>query len=186
VSPNRRSKRVHSIGAGAGVGMPDVAAFDRFYAATASRVVAQIYVMVGDLAEAEDAVQEAYARAWQRWGRVSEYADPAGWVRTVAYRVAVSSWRRSRLRLAAQLRSADPRPAPDLQAETVALVAALRLIPAAQRRAIVLHHLAGMSVREVAAETGASESAVKARLSRGRQAMLRLLDDTLAEVDGHE
>jgi RNA polymerase sigma-70 factor (ECF subfamily) len=62
--------------------MPDEAAFDQFYADTAASVVAQVYVMVGDFAEAEDAVQEAYARAWQRWGRVGSYADPTGWVRT--------------------------------------------------------------------------------------------------------
>ena len=162
--------------------MQDAAAFDRFYADTAARVVAQVYVMVGDFAEAEDAVQEAYVRAWQRWGRIGEYGDPTGWVRTVAYRVAVSSWRRSRTRLAAHLRSIDPRPDPDLRTDTVALVAALRLIPAAQRQAIVLHHLVGMSVREIAAETGMSENAVKAQLSRGRRAMVPLLDDT-TEVD---
>ena len=120
--------------------------------------------MVGDFAEAEDAVQEAYVRAWQRWGRIGECGDPTGWVRTVAYRVAVSSWRRSRTRLAAHLRSIDPRPDPDLRTDTVALVAALRLIPAAQRQAMVLHHLVGMSVREIAAETGMSENAVEAQL----------------------
>ncbi|HEV7713440.1 MAG TPA: sigma-70 family RNA polymerase sigma factor [Asanoa sp.] len=166
--------------------MLDAAAFDQFYAETAARVVAQVYVMIGDFAEAEDAVQEAYARAWQRWGRVSGYADPTAWVRTVAYRVAVSSWRRSRTRLAAHLRSVDPRPAPDLRADTITLVDALRLIPLAQRRAIVLHHLVGMSVREIAAETGASESAVKAQLSRGRHALLPLVDDARTEVEAHD
>jgi RNA polymerase sigma-70 factor (ECF subfamily) len=57
--------------------------------------------MIGDFAEAEDAVQEAYARAWQRWGRVSGYADPTAWVRTVAHRVAVS-------RYPARLRTRQP------------------------------------------------------------------------------
>ncbi|WP_245239276.1 sigma factor [Streptomyces sp. MZ04] len=43
--------------------------FDAFYAATAKRPVATVYAITGDLAEAEDAVQEAYVRAWQRWER---------------------------------------------------------------------------------------------------------------------
>lgn len=46
---------------------PDHAAeFDAFYAATAARVVAAVYAMPGDLAEAGNAVQEASVRAWQR------------------------------------------------------------------------------------------------------------------------
>jgi len=42
--------------------------------------------MTGSRAEAEDCVQEAYARAWQRWDKVSGYGDPEAWVRTVAVR----------------------------------------------------------------------------------------------------
>jgi RNA polymerase sigma-70 factor (ECF subfamily) len=57
----------------------------------------------------------------------------------------------------------------------VALVAALGRIPVAQRTAIVLHHLVGLPVAEVAAETGAPEGTVKARLSRGRKALAELL-----------
>ena len=46
--------------------MRDSSEFDAFYAATGRRLVAQVYAMTGDRAEAEDAVAEAYARAWQR------------------------------------------------------------------------------------------------------------------------
>ncbi|MER5618973.1 sigma factor, partial [Streptomyces sp. NPDC002215] len=56
---------------------------EHFYAATAKRLVATVYAMTGDLAETEDAVQEAYARAWQRWGRLTKEGDPLPWVRTV-------------------------------------------------------------------------------------------------------
>ncbi|MEU9965255.1 sigma factor [Streptomyces malaysiensis] len=46
--------------------------------------MAAVYAATGDLAEAEDAVQEAYARAWQRWDRLTAEGDPTPWVRTVA------------------------------------------------------------------------------------------------------
>jgi RNA polymerase sigma-70 factor (ECF subfamily) len=79
-----------------------------------------------------------------------------------------------------------PPDADEVGPDTVALVAALRQIPAAQRRAIVLHHLAGLLVREIADETGVSESAVKAQLSRGRQALAGLLrDDERQGVRNH-
>ncbi|MGE5826781.1 MAG: sigma factor [Micromonosporaceae bacterium] len=84
--------------------MPGSTGFDQFYATTARRVAAQVAAMVGDLGEAEDAVSEAYARAWQRLLKLSRYTDPVAWVRTVAYRIAVSSWRRTRNRLLAQER----------------------------------------------------------------------------------
>lgn len=167
--------------------MGEVNDFDEFYRANAARLVTQVYLMTGSFGEAEDAVQEACARAWRRWGRVGELADPAAWVRVVAYRLAVSNWRRARNRLTAHLRSRTPTVVPELSPDTIALVTALRQIPPAQCRAIVLHHLAGLTVREIAEETGASESAVKAQLSRGRRALaplLRVDDETrMPEVE---
>jgi RNA polymerase sigma-70 factor (ECF subfamily) len=157
--------------------MRDSTEFDAFYAATGARVMGQVYVMVGDRCEAEDAVAEAYARAWQRWGTICGYADPAAWVRVVAYRIAVSSWRRAVRRLRAHDRArwepTGSAPGPD----DVALLDALRRLPAAQRRAVVVHHLVGLTVAEIAAETACSESAVKTRLARGRAALADLLDE---------
>ena len=133
--------------------------------------------MTGSRAEAEDLVQEAYARAWQSWEKVSRYSDPEAWVRTVACRIRVSVWRKTVNRMAAHRRHGVAEEVPGAGADYVAIVAALRRIPAEQRRAIVLHHLVGLSVEEVAYETGARPGTVKARLSRGRQAMAPYLSD---------
>jgi len=65
-----------------------------------------------------------------------------------------------------------------LSPDYVAIIAALRKIPPRQRQAIVLHHLVGLSVEEIARETGAAAGTVKARLSRGRQAMAPYLADS--------
>ena len=64
------------------------------------------------------------------------------------------------------------------------LVEALRQLTPDPRRAIVLHHLVGLSVAEISAETGGSVSAVKQWLSRGRRSLANALgDDDLTEVD---
>ncbi|MFC6342058.1 RNA polymerase sigma factor, partial [Nocardioides hankookensis] len=46
-----------------------------------------------------------------------------------------------------------------------------------QRQAVVLHHIADLSVLDVAREAGVPEGTIKARLSRGRAALAALLAD---------
>ena len=152
-------------------GAARTAEFDQFYTATATRTVAAVYAVTGDLSEAEDAVQEAYARAWQRWDRLTADGDPAPWVRTVALRLAVSTWRKTRTRMRAHFRHGPPPDAPALAPDRVALVAALRALGDDQRTAVVLHHLLDLPIEEIARETGVSSAAVRTRLSRGRKAL---------------
>ena len=153
--------------------------FDAFYASTSASLVRQVHAFCGDLGEAQDCVQEAYARAWQRWSRISEYDVPAAWVRQVACRLAVSRFRRLQVGRGLLPRTQD---VPELDPSRVALVAALRQIPDSQRLAIVLHHVADLSVEDVARETGVPVGTVKARLSRGRAALALLLSDSDPEA----
>ncbi|MDI2126101.1 SigE family RNA polymerase sigma factor [Yinghuangia seranimata] len=153
------------------------AEFDAFYAATARRMVAAVYALTGSLSDAEDAVQEAYARAWIRWGRVTAGGDPAAWVRVVAQRMAVSSWRKARNRLLAHRRSERSDAVPELGPDHVALVAALQRLPKDQRRTVVLFHVYDLPAETVARELGCSTGAVRTRLHRARQALAELLAD---------
>ena len=151
--------------------------FDAFYRAGAAVLVRQLVPLVRSRQEAEDVVQEAYARAFSRWPAVSGYEAPQAWVRTVATRLAVSRWRRSRNAVTAWRRHGAAPDLPGVGPDSVALIAALRQLPEPQRVAIVLHHLMDLSVEQVAAETGAPAGTVKARLSRGRAALAPLLSD---------
>ncbi|NDL58464.1 SigE family RNA polymerase sigma factor [Phytoactinopolyspora mesophila] len=155
----------------------DVADFDAFYNASNRRVLHQMYAMTGNLADAQECTQEAYARAWQRWKTVSQADNPEAWIRTVAWRIAASRWRKAKNAVTAISRYGAPETTAPPSPDHVALVTALRQIPEAQRRAIVLHHLVGMTVDEVAHETGAPSGTIKARLTRGRAALAELLTD---------
>ncbi|MCM0621238.1 RNA polymerase sigma factor [Nocardioides bruguierae] len=156
----------------------DEVEFDDFYAASYARVVGQVHAMIGSRDEAEECVQEAFARAWAHRRRLSAAEHPEAWVRTTAHRLAVSRWRRVvRGRRPADRAVATPVTAPPPDERRVALLAALARLPEDQRRALVLHHLADLPVREVAREVGAPEGTVKARLSRGRTALGALLAD---------
>jgi RNA polymerase sigma-70 factor, ECF subfamily len=157
--------------------MPEADDFDEFYARTSRRLAGQLFAMTGDLNEAEDAVQEAYIRAWQRWPRIQGYHDREAWIRTVAYRISVNAWSKARNRLTAHHRASRHAEQPELSPDLLTLVSALRKIPEPQRRVIVLHHLVGLSIEEIAAETGAPAGTVKARLARGRKALAPLVSD---------
>ncbi|HEX6921367.1 MAG TPA: sigma-70 family RNA polymerase sigma factor [Actinomycetes bacterium] len=154
--------------------MVDHLGFDEFYIATRLSLLRQLTMMTGDAEQAADVLQEAYARAWQRWRRVSTLADPAAWVRTVAWRVAISQHRRSLLAADRFWRLFVPAAAvdrtPDLD-EALDLHAALRILSPEHRRALVLYEMCGLSVTEVAAETGVAEGTVKSRLARARAAL---------------
>ncbi|GAA4604598.1 RNA polymerase sigma-70 factor (ECF subfamily) [Actinoplanes octamycinicus] len=144
------------------------------------RLVTQVFGLVGDLAEAEDAVQEAFARALGAPRAFHGADDTERWLRVVALNVARSRYRRRWLfdRL---VRAGRVEPAaasvPGLSADRVALLAALRRLAPPTREAVVLHYLADLPVGEVAATLGVPEGTVKARLSRGRASLARLLAD---------
>lgn len=158
--------------------MADQEGFVDFYRVTHPGLVAQLYAYCGDLGDAQDAAQEAYVRAWLRWRQVGGYDDPRAWVTRVGYHLVISRWRRARAALAGLRRHGPPPPVPEPDADTADLVAALRQIPEVQRRALVLHHLGGFSVRDVAAIESTPEGTIKARLARGRRALADLLGVT--------
>ncbi|MFF7970687.1 SigE family RNA polymerase sigma factor [Streptomyces sp. NPDC007905] len=149
--------------------------FDAFYTAAFPRLTGQLSAFTGDRVEAQDVVQEAFVRAWNR--RKDFLADeaPEAWIRTVAMRLAVSRWRRARRWLELVRRTPPPEFTPGPGPDRPALVAALRQLSKAQRMAIVLHHLCDLSVEQVASETGVPVGTVKARLSRGRVALAKHL-----------
>lgn len=155
--------------------MADAETFDEFYRSTRQRVLAYLYAACGDLAEAQDAAQEAYVRAWQRWSRLHGYDDPEAWIRVVGWRVLASRWRRLRAGDRAYRRLGPPPDQPEPSEDTVVLVDALRRLPVEQRVALVLYHIVELPLAQIAAETGAPVGTVKARLSRGRQALAGML-----------
>jgi RNA polymerase sigma-70 factor (ECF subfamily) len=156
--------------------------FAAFYAGSYRRLLGQLFAVTGDLAEAENVLQEAYARAFARWSRVGDYELPEAWVRRVAINLAAMAERSLRRRARALLRLGPPPVVPELGPEAIDLRDALRALPLGQRQAIVLHHLVGLPVEEVARELRVAPGTVKSRLARGRAAMAGSLDHDRSEV----
>ncbi len=157
----------------------DEAQFDRLYSQSFQKLVGQIYAMCGNLTEAQDCVQEAFIRAWDHRRKLDWERHPEAWLRTTAYRLAVSRWRKARRALRQPDRAVEPQRTYEPSPDRVAIDAALQQLPEDQRRAIVLHHLCDLSVAQVADEVGSPTGTVKARLARGRATLARLLNTDL-------
>jgi RNA polymerase sigma-70 factor (ECF subfamily) len=154
----------------------DADEFDAFYTVSFSRLVNQVYAMIGNRDEAQECVQEAFVRAWSHRRKLDGSGSPEAWVRLTAYRLAVSRWRRAVRSRRSPDRALQPlgdQPPPD--EARVALMRALDQLPPGQRHALVLHHLCDLPLAEVAVVVGAPVGTVKARLSRGRAALQSLL-----------
>ncbi|WBB66324.1 SigE family RNA polymerase sigma factor [Micromonospora sp. WMMD812] len=144
--------------------------FDQLYHAHFRSLTAQLAAYIGDVNQAQDLVQEAFCRAFARWSKVSRYDDPVAWVRRVAWNLATSRWRRLRTaqsHLRRQRMEHVPGPTPD----RVALTRALATLPPNHRRAVVLHHLADLSVTQIAQQENVPEGTIKSWLHRGRAAL---------------
>lgn len=152
--------------------------FADFYAAHRHSVYRGVLVATRNPQRAEDAVQEAFLRAYDRWEVVQHHDRPRAWVARVALNVATSWWRRHRREQA----SPPDRPAPPderpIDRDLVRLVWAL---PKRQRQVVALRVLADLSVADTAEALGMAEGTVKATLHRA----LRRLRDAL-EADGVE
>ena len=145
------------------------------YAGCAPRLVGVLTLAAGSRAEAEECVQEAFLRLLGRWGQVASYDDPEAWVRAVAFRLLSNRRRKARNGVRALLRHGAPADEVAPGSDRVDVLRALQSLPLHQRQVVVLHHLVGLPVDEVAATLGIAAGTVKSRLSRGRAALEPLL-----------
>jgi DNA-directed RNA polymerase specialized sigma24 family protein len=124
------------------------------------RLVAQLYAITLNPGEAHDVVQDAYSRAWRSWVAIGRTPDPSAWIRRPR---AIGS---------------------GVDARTRAILKSLARLSPAERRAVVLFHMAGATVEEIAAIEQASETLVHARLTRGRHVVTEGMADVLPDVLG--
>ena len=151
---------------------------NELYDASYRRLVVQIYAICGDLAEAEDAVQDAFVTALRKRSQLARLNNPEAWVRTVALNSVRHRWRHASVVRRYQAKVPGPQGPVDVGPEHVAIVTALEEVDADQREVVVLHYLADLRGRRHRRPAGVPEGTVKSRLSRARGRLAGLLDDT--------
>jgi RNA polymerase sigma-70 factor (ECF subfamily) len=148
------------------------------YDASYLRLVVQVYALTGDLAESEDAVQEAFVKALARARTFAKLDKHEAWLRTVALNHVRNRWRH--LDVVRRMRTQVPGPTPEVEVGPghVALVEALAKLDPNHRTVVVLHYLADRSVSDIARDLGIPVGTVKTRLARGRELLFPLLSET--------
>jgi RNA polymerase sigma factor (sigma-70 family) len=159
-------------------------ALSELYHASYRRLVTQLFAFTTDLTEAQDVVQEAFARALARPRLLGDVDNPEAWLRTVAINVVRRRWRRRQIldtimrrdRPVTHLVAAAPGP------ERADLAAALAQLSRPYREVVVLHYLADIAVDDVAQLLDIPVGTVKSRLSRARAALAARLEGYPNEV----
>jgi RNA polymerase sigma-70 factor, ECF subfamily len=162
--------------AGLTVGVPSLR-FEELYHAHVTTALAVVLALRGPAADAEDVVQEAFARALAHWDEVSAMARPDLWVQRVALNLATSRLRR----LGAEAR-AVARVAGRQQAAVTGTFRseqpfwdAVRRLPPKQARVVALRYAGDLAIADIATIVGSAEGTVKAQLHTARQRLAVLL-----------
>jgi RNA polymerase sigma factor (sigma-70 family) len=168
------SPALTSARSGAGARAESHPSFACFYRDSKDAVYRAVLLAARHSARAEDAVQEAFAKAYVRWDQVGGYANPVGWVVRVALNEARSAAR--------VFRREQPDP-PELTATPAAgaldreLVRLVWRLPERQRQVIALRVLLELSTEETARALGISPGTVTAHLHRALTTLRARIDD---------
>jgi RNA polymerase sigma-70 factor (ECF subfamily) len=139
--------------------------FEEFFRVAWPKLLPRVVATSGGIAPGEDALQEAFSRAWRDWDKIRSLDRPDQWVARIATNIAISRWRKVRREVFGIL---APSPVLELPEPAADLVRVLSRLPASQRTAVLLRYYADLSTGDIAAEMNVPEGTVKSWLSRGR------------------
>ncbi len=155
--------------------------FDDFYLEHFGRLVVIAAAVAGERSGAEDVAQDAMLDAHRRWNRIAHYESPYAWVRRVAVQRALKVRRRRAVADRAAVHLVERNLATTMPERDDDLWAALAGLSPQQRAAVGLHHLEGLSLKEIGDVLGCAPGTVKAHLHRGRTAMAAALTNLTSE-----
>ena len=147
------------------------ARFDEFFEGEHERLFKALYFVTGNRQDAEELMQEAFMKLWERWDELDRISDPSGYL----FRVALNGFRMRRRRAAMALRKLTPvAEQRDLFAEAEMRADVRRLLlglTPRQRAALLLVDLLGYGSEQAAHILRVRPSTVRALATQGRRAL---------------
>lgn len=158
------------------------AAFSDYVAARRAKLFRTACLLCGDPHRAEDIVQDALAKLYANWSRVTRADNVEGYVRRVLVNSHYSDhrrpWRRESTSALIEL-PLEPGLAPE---DAEAIWAAIRSLPPGQRKVVVLRHIWDLSVEQTAADLGVSPGTVKSQTSDALATLRRVLASDFSDT----
>ena len=157
----------------------DPGAFEKLYRANVDKVYGLCLRMTGNVAEAEDCVQEAFIQAWNKLDKFRGDSAFGTWLHRVAVNVVLGRMRKSRREQDRIRAVSDVAPAPQTIADDGELrdiEAAINELPSGARHVFVLHAVYGYSHGETGDMLGIAEGTSKAQLNRARRLIVQQLE----------
>jgi RNA polymerase sigma-70 factor (ECF subfamily) len=154
---------------------PDVGSFEAFYEQNFGPVYRSLWVAFREPGLAEEAAQEAFARAFSHWRRVAQMDRPVGWVYVVAVRYGTRRASPDRAIVLAPPVN-DPT---DRLAASEAVRGAIEQLPTRQRLAVTLRYYADLPLVDVAAAMGCAVGTAKSTLHAALTHLRVDLDDSI-------
>jgi RNA polymerase sigma-70 factor (ECF subfamily) len=152
--------------------------FEVFYQAEARTLFRRLWLVTGNRAEAEELMQDAFLKIWERWERVGAMDDPVGYLYRTSMNLFRKRYRRATL---AVRRTVGLAPANDdfSDADDRYVVRhVLAALPPRQRAALVLTEMLGFTSKEAGEALGVTDATIRSLTRHGRQAFR-----TVMEVD---
>lgn len=137
--------------------------FETFYAAWRDPIRRALALATGDVAMADEAVDEAMTRALGAWDQLKEYDRPEGWLYRVGLNWARGRYRKRRYEL---LSSIDPERPGEFDPPDLDVIAAVGLLSTRLRKVVIARYYLDWSVADVARSLQIPEGTVKSRLAR--------------------
>jgi RNA polymerase sigma-70 factor, ECF subfamily len=142
--------------------------FETFFAAESDRLLRIMSVITGSRSEAEDIVQEAFTRVFQRWERVGTFENPAGYLERTAMNVFRDQYRRAALALRRSIGVAPEQDVFQAVEDRDEASRSLASLTPRQRAALVLTEALGYSGEETGKLLGIKPSTVWALTHQAR------------------
>jgi RNA polymerase sigma factor (sigma-70 family) len=150
--------------------------FEAFYRAEARTLFRRMWLVTGNRAEAEELMQDAFLKVWERWDRVDGMDDPVGYLYRTAMNLFRKRYRRAMLAIRRTMGLApsndDFSDADDRQDVRNVLAT----LPPRQRAALVLTEMLGFTSKEAADALGVTDATTRSLTRHGRDAFRKVME----------
>jgi RNA polymerase sigma-70 factor (ECF subfamily) len=166
--PFRALRETELVGAEVG---DELRSFDEFFTSEHARLFGALCLVTGDRFEAEEIMQDAFLRLWEKWDRISGFDEPSAYLFRTAMNLFRNRYRRAALAVRRTVSLAPIEDAFATVEDRDVVVRALRDLTPDQRAAVVLTSYVGLASEEAGKVLGMKASTVRTLATRARAAI---------------